>query len=229
MHGELNLPCAAGLEVRVAFGGVWKESLTELSGGQRSLLALSLILAMLLFKPAPIYILDEARLTLLRSSKYCQCLPQRSFTLVRSCCTSSVGATAWQASLSSLLTQELQVVRFFPRCDPLLRLREYGGWFGVLGFKTPFPSNPPLFLKLLAGAGGRGAGPEPHAEHRAHDQEPLPVLAVHRGVAQGGHVQQRQRAVPHQVRRRRVRRHAHRHRARVRAPPPASEPDVCLC
>ncbi len=50
---------AAGLEVRVAFGDVWKESLTELSGGQRSLLALSLILAMLLFKPAPIYILDE--------------------------------------------------------------------------------------------------------------------------------------------------------------------------
>ena len=35
-----------GLEVRVAFGGVWKESLTELSGGQRSLLALSLILAL---------------------------------------------------------------------------------------------------------------------------------------------------------------------------------------
>jgi len=25
-----------GLEVRVAFSGVWKESLTELSGGQRS-------------------------------------------------------------------------------------------------------------------------------------------------------------------------------------------------
>lgn len=48
-----------GLEVRVAFGGVWKESLTELSGGQRSLLALSLILALLLFKPAPMYILDE--------------------------------------------------------------------------------------------------------------------------------------------------------------------------
>ncbi|KAK9866148.1 hypothetical protein WJX84_002772 [Apatococcus fuscideae] len=48
-----------GLEVRVAFGEVWKESLTELSGGQRSLLALSLILALLLFKPAPLYILDE--------------------------------------------------------------------------------------------------------------------------------------------------------------------------
>jgi structural maintenance of chromosome 2 len=48
-----------GLEVKVSFGGVWKESLTELSGGQRSLLALSLILALLLFKPAPIYILDE--------------------------------------------------------------------------------------------------------------------------------------------------------------------------
>lgn len=48
-----------GLEVKVAFGGVWKQSLTELSGGQRSLLALSLILALLLFKPAPVYILDE--------------------------------------------------------------------------------------------------------------------------------------------------------------------------
>ena len=30
-----------------------------MSGGQRSLVALSLILAMLLLKPAPIYILDE--------------------------------------------------------------------------------------------------------------------------------------------------------------------------
>jgi len=48
-----------GLEVKVAFGGVWKQSLSELSGGQRSLLALSLILSMLLFKPAPMYILDE--------------------------------------------------------------------------------------------------------------------------------------------------------------------------
>lgn len=48
-----------GLEVRVAFGDVWKESLTELSGGQRSLIALSLILALCRFKPAPIYILDE--------------------------------------------------------------------------------------------------------------------------------------------------------------------------
>ena len=50
---------SAGVEMRVAFGGVWKESLSELSGGQRSLLALSFILALLLFKPAPMYILDE--------------------------------------------------------------------------------------------------------------------------------------------------------------------------
>ncbi|KAJ5071289.1 structural maintenance of chromosomes protein [Anaeramoeba ignava] len=49
----------SGLEITVAFGDVWKESLTELSGGQRSLLALSLILSLLLFKPAPVYILDE--------------------------------------------------------------------------------------------------------------------------------------------------------------------------
>ncbi|KAF5843268.1 hypothetical protein DUNSADRAFT_70 [Dunaliella salina] len=48
-----------GLEVKVAFGGVWKESLTELSGGQRSLLALSLLLALCRFQPAPLYILDE--------------------------------------------------------------------------------------------------------------------------------------------------------------------------
>ncbi|CAG2104682.1 unnamed protein product, partial [Medioppia subpectinata] len=48
-----------GLEVKVAFGDVWKDSLTELSGGQRSLVALSLILALLKYNPAPLYILDE--------------------------------------------------------------------------------------------------------------------------------------------------------------------------
>jgi structural maintenance of chromosome 2 len=48
-----------GLEVKVCLGGVWKQSLTELSGGQRSLVALALILSLLRFKPAPFYILDE--------------------------------------------------------------------------------------------------------------------------------------------------------------------------
>lgn len=48
-----------GLEVKVQLGNVWKESLVELSGGQRSLAALSLIMALLQFKPAPLYILDE--------------------------------------------------------------------------------------------------------------------------------------------------------------------------
>jgi len=48
-----------GLEIRVQLGGVWKSSLTELSGGQRSVIALSLILSLLQFKPAPMYILDE--------------------------------------------------------------------------------------------------------------------------------------------------------------------------
>lgn len=57
-----------GLEVRVAFGTVWKQSLSELSGGQRSLLALSLILALLLFKPAPLYILDEVYLMIYYSN-----------------------------------------------------------------------------------------------------------------------------------------------------------------
>ncbi|KAG9019839.1 Structural maintenance of chromosomes protein 2 [Tulasnella sp. 427] len=48
-----------GLDVKVRLGSVWKESLTELSGGQRSLIALSLILSLLEVKPAPMYILDE--------------------------------------------------------------------------------------------------------------------------------------------------------------------------
>ncbi|XP_076291104.1 structural maintenance of chromosomes 2 isoform X2 [Lasioglossum baleicum] len=54
-----NQTVTDGLEVKIAFSGIWKESLGELSGGQRSLVALSLILAMLLFNPAPLYILDE--------------------------------------------------------------------------------------------------------------------------------------------------------------------------
>lgn len=48
-----------GLEVKVKLGKIWKESLVELSGGQRSLVALSLIMALLQFRPAPMYILDE--------------------------------------------------------------------------------------------------------------------------------------------------------------------------
>lgn len=48
-----------GLEIKVCLGKVWKQSLTELSGGQRSLIALSLILSLLQFNPAPVYILDE--------------------------------------------------------------------------------------------------------------------------------------------------------------------------
>lgn len=48
-----------GLEFKVRLGSIWKESLVELSGGQRSLIALSLIMALLQFRPAPMYILDE--------------------------------------------------------------------------------------------------------------------------------------------------------------------------
>jgi len=54
-----GMDATEGLEIKVGFHGAWKQSLTELSGGQRSLLALSLVLALLLFKPAPMYILDE--------------------------------------------------------------------------------------------------------------------------------------------------------------------------
>ena len=48
-----------GVEIKIGFGDTWKDDLTEISGGQRSLLALSLLLAMLSYKPAPFYILDE--------------------------------------------------------------------------------------------------------------------------------------------------------------------------
>lgn len=48
-----------GLELKVKFNGVEKQNLGELSGGQRSLLALSFVLALMKFKPAPLYILDE--------------------------------------------------------------------------------------------------------------------------------------------------------------------------
>jgi structural maintenance of chromosome 2 len=54
-----GMKCTDGLEIKVAFQGVWKSSLTELSGGQKSLLALSLVLGLLKYKPAPMYILDE--------------------------------------------------------------------------------------------------------------------------------------------------------------------------
>lgn len=48
-----------GIKMKIGFNGHWKESMTELSGGQRSLLALSFLLAMLKFRAVPFYILDE--------------------------------------------------------------------------------------------------------------------------------------------------------------------------
>ncbi|KAG9396351.1 Structural Maintenance Chromosome protein 2, SMC2 [Carpediemonas membranifera] len=54
-----NRDLSQGAEIRVSLGGAWKESLGELSGGQRSLCALALILSLLKIRPAPLYILDE--------------------------------------------------------------------------------------------------------------------------------------------------------------------------
>lgn len=56
---EVETKNGMGVEIKVAFNGQWKESLTELSGGQKSLLALSFMLSMLKYKSAPFYILDE--------------------------------------------------------------------------------------------------------------------------------------------------------------------------
>ncbi|OAV89002.1 hypothetical protein PTTG_28853 [Puccinia triticina 1-1 BBBD Race 1] len=54
-----GMTLSQGLEVRVRLGSTWKSSLTELSGGQRSLIALSLIMSLLKTHPSPIYVLDE--------------------------------------------------------------------------------------------------------------------------------------------------------------------------
>ena len=54
-----GLTVEEGLQIQAGFGGVWKKGLTELSGGQKTLVALSLVLALLKVKPAPLYILDE--------------------------------------------------------------------------------------------------------------------------------------------------------------------------
>src|SRR4051812_41279704 len=76
------------VKMRVGFGSVWKDSLSELSGGQRSLLALSLILSLLVFKPAPMYILDEidAALDLSHTQNIGQMLkthfPQSQFLII---------------------------------------------------------------------------------------------------------------------------------------------------
>jgi len=59
LEPQEGCPVEEGLIVKVGFGQVWKQSLLELSGGQRSLIALSLVLSLLRFKPAPVYILDE--------------------------------------------------------------------------------------------------------------------------------------------------------------------------
>ncbi|KAI5185365.1 structural maintenance of chromosome 2 [Nematocida homosporus] len=47
-----------GVELFVKMG-TWKKGLTELSGGQKSICALSLIFSLLKSKPSPLYILDE--------------------------------------------------------------------------------------------------------------------------------------------------------------------------
>lgn len=48
-----------GFELKVKFSNGQDTNLQGLSGGQRSLLALSYLLALLRLKPAPFYILDE--------------------------------------------------------------------------------------------------------------------------------------------------------------------------
>ncbi|CEL94539.1 unnamed protein product [Vitrella brassicaformis CCMP3155] len=48
-----------GLEMKVCVDRVWKDSLSSLSGGQKSLVALALLLAINKYKPGPLFLLDE--------------------------------------------------------------------------------------------------------------------------------------------------------------------------
>lgn len=50
-----------GIEIKISLnkGETYNASISELSGGQRSLLALALLLSMLKYRPAPFYIFDE--------------------------------------------------------------------------------------------------------------------------------------------------------------------------
>jgi structural maintenance of chromosome 2 len=56
---DADLVLSQGFRFRVRFGEGWLKSLSGLSGGQRSLLALAFVLALLKHTPAPVYILDE--------------------------------------------------------------------------------------------------------------------------------------------------------------------------
>ena len=51
-----------------------------------------------------------------------------------------------------------------------------------------------------SGRSGRGAGSEPHAEHREDAEEALRTEPVYRGELEGGHVHQRERDLPNQIR-----------------------------
>ncbi|KAM0676166.1 Structural maintenance of chromosomes protein 2 [Gurleya vavrai] len=55
---ESDVKINENFEIRVKIGN-WKESLSELSGGQRSIVALCFIFAMLTYKPASFYLFDE--------------------------------------------------------------------------------------------------------------------------------------------------------------------------
>ena len=67
---------------------LWKNSLGELSGGQRSLLALAFMLSLLRYRPAPFYILDEvdAALDLSHTENFGKVLrkhfPQSQFLII---------------------------------------------------------------------------------------------------------------------------------------------------
>jgi structural maintenance of chromosome 3 (chondroitin sulfate proteoglycan 6) len=56
---EGEMPTFKGIEIKVAFTGEKEQKMSQLSGGQASLVALALIFAIQACDPAPFYVFDE--------------------------------------------------------------------------------------------------------------------------------------------------------------------------
>ena len=133
---------ADGLEVRVCLGKVWKQSLAELSGGQRFVI---------LAPPCP----------LIHSLPF-QSSPPLSTNF-------STQATLHVVRLTNAKPQ-------------------------IPNSPLPHPRPPPIQARAHVHPRRSGRRPRSisHAEHRAPDQDALPGLAVHRRLAQGRHVPERE-------------------------------------
>lgn len=129
------------MEVKVRLGSVWKASLTELSGGQRSLIALSLIMSLLRFKP---YVCESAS-SMLRAASLTtffpltarRCISWTRLTLLSTCRTvrHSRSALKCEPSLTTIFCFSAENI------GRLFRTRFKGSQFIVVSLKDGLFSN----------------------------------------------------------------------------------------